>query len=368
VLHRVILRLAPALIILASITLWLGYSEAQKNDPFASYRDFVKKPLNITAPPLVKHYEHEEKLIREKLKLKLSQKERSILAGLHWILGLVDNDEEFAFLFPDFMLFMDKMSDCEDRIHQKEIVNLVIKTSFARAEKQLDKLFKDEDMARWRLIGLLPILLKHPEFISSYTDFYAKKWPNNTQEFKDKNASFSQALKNNNYKALFDYLVWPSFLHYYLAESKNNKILLPNDKFPEYLEEFKKFNYQVHDIRDPGFRDLGYLATHVVLALSNYGLVPLTQSDNSRKVHDYILSSFDKARELGDFDLFAEYIYCLKILEPQKNPGIEKLEQFLYDLQRPDGSWGSEKDFQTNPYTAIHPGGAALMALNQKSF
>lgn len=362
--YRTIIKFAPVLFILTSFTLWFGYAEA-KRDPFSRYRDFVKKPFEITKPEQALHYGAEEELIRSKLKLELSQKERSILAGLHWILGLTDDNDAFSALFPDFLLFLDKMSASEDRIHQKEVVDKIIKKTFARASDNLDKLFNNEDMSRWRFIGLFPILLKHPEFQEKYYSFYNKHWPDLKKAYAEKD-NFDQAIKNNNYHALFNYLVWPSFLHYYLRETKNI-LATPEDLFPTYLEKFKNFDYKDHQIDESAFRDLGYLATHVVLALTNYGLLPIAESTNTEKVKNYLESSFEKARQLGDFDLFAEYIQSYKILGLAHGEKIKELENFIYDLQRPDGSWGSERDFNTHPYTAIHPGGAALMALNQPS-
>jgi hypothetical protein len=362
-----IIKITPFFIIIASVALWFSYSKAQ-SDSFSPYRDFEKKALSINKPSFVKHYGAEEALIREKLKLELSQKERSILAGLHWILGLVDDDEAFAFLFPDFMLFIDKMSHCEDRIHQKEVVDAIIKKSFTRASSQLATFFSDKndaDMARWRYIGLFPILLKYPEFQEKYFNFYQERWPLIIKPFEVKDTSFSNALATNKYKAIFDYLIWPSFLHYYLADIKKAPVHTPPNHFPEYVEALKKFHYKNHPLKDPAFRDLGYLATHVVLALTNYGLLAAPDDENIKKVKKYLKSTFEKTKKLGDFDLFAEYIFCIKILEP-KNNKIPQWEKFLYDLQRPDGSWGSERDFVTNPYTAIHPAGAALMALNQQ--
>src|SRR6185436_2404269 len=111
----------------------------------------------------------------------------------------------------------------------------------------------------------------------------------------------------------------------------------PKDSFPEYLKAFEKFIYQDHQIEDPRFRDLGYLATHIPLVLTNYGEYELNNSMNAKNAKAYIESSFEKTRQLGDFDLFAEYIQSLKMFNP-KDRRIKDLERFIYSLQRPDGS------------------------------
>ena len=363
--NRLIYKLAPALFILVSIMFWLSQAQS-KNDSFSEYRDFEKKPIVINKPDKINYYHNEEALIREKLKLKLSQKEYSILAGLHWILGLADNDEAFQFLFPDFMLLMNTLSKSDTRIHQQEVIDKIIKASFARVQKDFAKYFPKEEMARWRFLGLFPILLRHPEFQEKYFSFYTKNWADIlSKDFASQEADYETALKEKKFKTIFDYLVWPSLLHNYLVKVSKPPIITPADKFPEYVNRFKSFDYPDYSIDQPGFRDLGYLATHVILALTAYGQEPMPEGEIKQKVQKYIESSFDKARILGDFDLFAEYIQSLKIINPKRDNKIKDLEQFLYDLQRPDGSWGSEKDFKTHPYTAIHPSGAALMALNQ---
>lgn len=362
--NKLVSRLIPALIFIGTFVLMLGYGHLTY-EPFSEYKNFKQGPLDIR-PKQLKYYPVEEKLIRDKLNLALSQRERAILAGLHWIISFADKDDNFNFLFPDFMLLMYKMTQAEDRAHQKEVAESIVKTSLTRAQDNLSKLFDKSDGARWAFIGLLPALVHYPDSQDKYHEFYKNHFkPNLTKEYRDEK-EYLEAIKKPHYKTLFDYLVQTSFLHYYLNKVKNPNIELPPDKFEWYLKEFEQFDYPDHPARSQEFRDLGYLATHVVLALTHYGEFPIADSVNKRKVEAYIDSSLEKAKELGDFDLLAEYVQCLKIFNPQ-DERIPELEEFIYSLQRPDGSWGSDRDFNTNPYTSIHPGGAALMALTQSN-
>src|SRR5580704_2892855 len=107
--YRFIKSRFVAVLLFVSFIFLVGYAR-HKQDPFSAYRDLVKKPLLIKEKKL-NHYAEEEALIREKLKLSLSDKEYSILSGIHWILGLADDDKNFKFLFPDFMLLIDALSN-----------------------------------------------------------------------------------------------------------------------------------------------------------------------------------------------------------------------------------------------------------------
>lgn len=365
--YKVIARTVPAVFIVGLLTtLLVGYVH-NKWDPFTPYKDFTKGPLSIK-PKKLKHYADEEQLIREKLKLDLSHRERVILAGIHWIITFADDDNNFDFLFPDFMLLMQKLTMSENRAHQEEVAKLIVKKSFARAENKLASLFSADEESRWNFIRLFDILARNPEFQNSYFRFYQKHFgPNLRLNYKADGTEFLKAIELADYQILFAYLLQTSFLHYYLAAVKNPSAVLPSDEFPRLLKEFESFNYILdHPVDSPQFRSLGYLATHIVLYLTNYGEFAIKDGTNKRKAQAYIESSFDKVRhQLGDFDLLAEYVQCLKILNPGEDQRINDLEKFLFSLQRPDGSWGSKWDFKTNPYTAIHPGGAALMALNQ---
>lgn len=360
--HKAIFKTLSVFSVLAAVSFSVAYAQ-YKYDPFSAYKDFIKKPLAIKSKKL-KHFGEEEQLIREKLKLDISQRERSILAGLHWIIVFADDEKNFKALFPDFMLLMDKMANSGDRIHQKEVAQAIIRKGFSRAYGLLTEWFDNSENAGWSFIGLFPLLINYPDLAKDYFAYYKKQWPDMSSKQSPPVKDFTDAMEDNNYKGLFDILVFTSFPHYYLKKAHNSPVSLPVDKFPQYLKAFEQFTYPEHQKEDPQFRNLGYLATHVPLVLTNYGEYALKQSLNAQKAQAYIESSFEKARQLGDFDLFAEYIQCLKIFNAQ-DPRIKELEKFIYSFQRPDGSWGSHKDFTTNAYTAIHPSGAALMALNQ---
>lgn len=351
------------LLTLGVITISIGYAQ-YRYDPFAPYRDFVKKPLLIKPTPL-KYFANEERLIREKLKLDLVPKERSILSGLHWVIGLADDEKKFKVLFPDFLLLIDSLSHGHGRVHQEEVAKAISKRALSMSLDKLSKLFENEPQSGWRFLGLLPVLSQYPELLKGYLSFYQKQWPDLHKDQAPSVKEFQEAVDKKRYQDLFDALVITSFPHYYRMKVKDSSALLPPDMFPGYLKAFESMVYKDHPIEDQDFRTLGYLVTHVPMVLTNYGEYKLPKGVNSEKAKAYMESSLKKAHQLGDFDLFAEYILCLKMFGPDDSPHIKDLEKFIFKLQRPDGSWGSKRDFATSPYTAIHPTGAALMALNQ---
>jgi hypothetical protein len=349
---------------LCSLGILLASYSGIKNDPYATYRDKEKKPLSIE-PKQLKYFFEAELLIRQKLKLDLSQREETILAGLHSLITFADNDDNFDRMFGDFMLLMNVLSHSENRIHQHEVVELVIKTSLLRIANKLDQFFDNSEQARWGFIWLLPIIEKYPEIKNTFTEFYRKNFGPHAAE--NDIEEFRQAMQTRDYKTLFGYLLNRSFLHYYLAMVKEPEPNLPPDTFEELLKEFKNFKYVDHDLKSSQFRGLGYLATHIVLFLTNYGQFSIRDGGITTDVKKYLESTLDKAYKLGDFDLFAEYIECMKILNHgATNSNIKNLEKFIYSLQHPDGSFGSER-YARDPYSTIHPTGAALMAINQSN-
>ncbi len=354
------LRFSLAALAIVSIGIVFGFKA--EPDTFASYRDSTKKPLAIKSKKL-NYFAEEARLIEEKLKLDLSVKERSILSGLHWVVGLMDDEKKLRDIFADFLLMIDSLTNSRGRIHQREVAIAITKKSLKLAQNNLGKFFDKEEASAWRFLGLLPMLVKYPTENKKYFAFYKKQWPDFETAKPLELKEIKQAIDKSSFQELFDALVITSFPHYYRIKSKKLPVLVPQDVFPSYLREYAKLNYKDFPLEDPKFRMLGYLVTHIPLVLTNYCEYQLPKNEVAKKAHEFIESSFKKARLLGDFDLYAEYILSLKMFGAKKDR-VADMESFIYDLQHPDGSWGSERDFTTSSYTAIHPSGAALMALN----
>lgn len=345
-------------------------SFAETTDPFARYRGPSGGKVSIQEKGLTK-FADAEKLILQKLKLDLSQRERAILGGLHYLITSLNEDSHFDGVFSDFILLLTTLSHSEDRVHQRDVIDVITRTSLARAQDRLPLIYKSDEKSRGNFLYILQALWRYKNFQGPYFDFYRRTFkpiPDNV--FQQLRHNFALTIATADYRGMFGLLVGPAMVHFYRAKETSSPALnLPKDDFVDYLKDFEKFRYiDDHPALTNQFRDLGYLATHVVLLLTNYGEFPLPGKKISRDAANYIEASLARVeKELGDFDLFAEYIQCIKLISRGRDERISRFEKFIYDLQRTNGAWGSDFDFMQSAYTAIHPTGAALMALNQSN-
>lgn len=361
-LKKVLTRVFLATVVVIMFVLLVGYLRF-KHDPFFAYR----APLKKVESESLKHFQAVDEVIKNALSLELSPRERAIILGMRFVIRFADKDVNFKFIFPSYLLLLHEMTSSEDRKYQREIAQMAVRASLLRAQKILPELYLKNESGRWQLIGILHILLKYPEYKTSFFDFFRERFGNYPATYtQNEGISFSTAIKTRRYKILGDYLINSSFLHYYLAKINEPELVLPQDLFPRYLREFEQFDYDVtHPISDNQFIDSGFLATHVVLILTNYGEFAIKDDSNMRKAQAYLEATLNQVQhDLGYLDLLAEYVQCLKILNPGKDPRILDLEKLLLGLQRPDGSWSSWQDFKSNPYDAFHPTWSVLTAIN----
>lgn len=339
-------------------------------DPFLAYRHWTSYSLSIKAVDL-ENNQNVEKLIREKQALNLTKKEVSILSGLHWLLGFIDDDKNFDDVFSDIIILFYELTRSEQRLIQNSVAKIVLKQSLERAIPKLEQLFPNTEEGRWDFIGILPIIADYSIYQQTYYSFYQKNFGGKPViNYQSGGVSFKQAVRNNQYEEIGDYLIDTSFLHYYLKKtqlnSSDNNILslLPKDNFKQYLKTFESFNYKHNLIDNDQYIDLAYLATHVVLVMTNYGETSIQSGINTQKVSEYIEVTYPKVRfKLGDLDLLAEYLQCLKIVS-KNNSNITSIEELLFSLQRSNGSWGTASDFKSEPYSIFHPTWAVLTGLN----
>ena len=346
------------------------------SDPYRNYRtweisNFAKTAQSVM-PVDLKNNQNIERSIREKLSLSPSARESAILSGIHWLLQFIDSDDNFNDVFSDFIILAYELSRAKNRAHQAAVAKLLLKQSLRRAQDQLPLLFPNDEQGRWDFIGILPIIAQTPEFQASYFDFYRKQFGDEIPEgYSSGNMDFKKAVQLNDYEIIGDYLIDTSFLHYYLkmtsaSTAHTDSIILPPDNFQAYLMTFESFDYNfAHPIDSDKFSELAYLATHVVLVLTNYGEFKIQPGIIRDKVNDFVRQTYQAVRyQLNDLDLLAEYLQCLKILNEGDEQLISETEDFLLSLQRPDGSWGTKNDFQQEPYIIFHPTWAVLTALN----
>jgi len=342
-------------------------------EPYATYQQpwLSNNDLSIQAIDS-QYYGEIESELRRALKEVEQPKERAILAGMHWLLGFADDDANFTDVFTDLVLALHELTYTKLSSIRAELGRELVVISLLRALPKLNELFEPTEAGRWDFISLLPMLNDYPELEPGYHEFY-QKWFSGLRDtsYQHPDGSFADALQAQDYAVIGDYLIDVSFLHYYLQQVSNSSLRLPPDTFPELLQQLTQFDYalpppeQVDD-----YFDLAYLATHVILVKTNYGELELTKDDpNTERVAQYFDKTYRRVRfELGDLDLLAEYLQCLRLLSGSaQDPRIPELEAFILSLQRSDGSWGRRDDFSGDPYEQFHPTWAVLSALNEES-
>lgn len=339
-------------------------------DSYRDYRAWSLKSIELQSVQLAFNQSNLQQVLVELEQLNSRQRSLTqldeVLAGLHWLIVFIDDSQHFQDLFSDFIIFSEELSRNSSYPQLAEIGSRLLVDSLQRAQVDLEIIFPADEDGLWDFIGILPIVAQVPEVKNTYLQFYEKRFSHLAkQAYQSEEMTFQQAIKQKNFHVIGDYLIDTSFLHYYQPTQNDLAIPLPPDTFQEHMQSFEKFDYPIElNSQSAAFSDLAYLATHVVLVMTNYGALPISTDINSQKVSDYINTTFPIVRfQLSDLDLLAEYLQSLKILQPADDPRIKMTESFILSLQRSDGSWGTAEDFAGEPYDAFHPTWAVLTAL-----
>jgi hypothetical protein len=361
------LKLISVIFVVLGIGLSLFYY--YKSTPFYDYKPIFSDELSIQ-PISLKHNQTLEKNIRKKLLLPLLEKEKRILSGLHWLLKFIDDDQRFNDVFTDFIILANELKR-GSRAHQSEIATQLLKNCLKRAIPKLKQLFPADEEGRWDFIGILPILSKSTEFRSTYYAFYKQNFSTNKipNYYEHHELSFNDAVNQSNFEVMGDYLIDISFLHYFIKSDTKNTLKLPANRFKHYLAQFESFNYNLElDKNSDSYSEQAYLATHIPLVLTNYGEFKIPSGINTDKVKNYIDKTYHSIRySVNDLDLLAEYLQCLKMLaKSNSDERIPELERLFFSLQRSNGSWGKQTDFDGDAYNMFHPTWAVLTALNHE--
>ncbi len=335
-------------------------------DPYHKYRESSDSVLAIK-PLTLKYNQSTEELIRDSFGVTKDKKEKSILAGLHWLLGFINKEENFQDVFTDFVILAAELARTDVRPMQKVAAQQLLQDTLTRGAEQLPNLFPADEEGLWDFLGILQIVYASEIHRSIYISFYQKHFSNlDKKAYTSGEHPFEEAVQVHNYEVIGDYLIDTSFLHYFIQKYPDNKLHLPPDEFESYLHQFNQFEYDISlEYDSNAFSDIAYLATHVVLVLTNYGENLIYTGVNRQKVERYLNETYTiVSNQLGDIDLFAEYLQCIKILYQSNDFRIAETEQFLLSLQRKKGSWGSKQYFIQDPYTRFHPTWAVLTGLN----
>ena len=287
----------------------------------------------------------------------------AILKGLKWSVLFVEKNKNFDYIFSDYLAMLYELTLNHNKpVIQKSAVQLV-NIALKRATHRLNKIFPKTLAGKWDYIAILPMIYQSKVPLTPFINFYKDYFPKENKEYYD--TSFQDALKTLNYDLLGDYLIDYYFVDWMERKFNHHPFNLPKNRFPKLIKKVTPLKY-IHKADSDDYHDQNYYVTHVILVLSQYGKRRLNNNSSlEKKLKAYIDKHYHEVRhEVGDLDLLAEFILCLKIYGEGNNPKIQEGKNYLISLQHSDGSWGTEEDKKGDPYDIFHPTWAVITTLN----
>lgn len=294
---------------------------------------------------------------------KIDERDRAVLKGLRWCVIFCDRDENFNFTFANYVTMLDELTLHHPKSGLENIVHNIILKDFERARSRLHDLFPATANGYENFITILPIAYHHQVPISPLKEFADRHFAK--VNLPDRLFEFRKAVKEHNYDRLTDLVVDAAFKNMAYRWKADRDFRLPADNYNIIMEECAKIPFLSKYDQDT-YHDQNYYATHVLLALNHYGQEPLKPSPTSDAVFFYLVNEYKTVRyRVDDLDLLCEYLYCFRQFAPKGVTFINEGEQYILSLQNPDGSWGTEEDFEGDPYDQLHPTWTAITLLVQ---
>jgi hypothetical protein len=289
----------------------------------------------------------------------------SILRGLRWCVTFCDNDVNFNFTFTNYITMLDELSLHESHPALTYIVHALILEEYRRAIPLLHKLFTKDADGYENFVSILPIAYRHHVPLEPLKKFALGRYANVTPISRLK--EFQDASKDLNYDLLTDLIVDATFVDMAYDMGASRDFRLPPDDYKAFMDQCAKIPF-LRKYNDDTYSDQNYYATHVVLALTHYGELPLKASATRDHVFRYLVSQYNTVRSLvGDLDLLCEYLYCFRLFGAAGGKFISEGERHVMSLQNSDGSWGTGSDFKGDPYDQLHPTWTAITLLAQEA-
>lgn len=301
---------------------------------------------------------------RELSSNKIDERDRAVLKGLRWCVIFCDDDENFDFTFSNYITMLDELSLHHPKAELEKIVHQIIIHEFDRVKPRLSGLFPADVDGYENFISILPIAYHHQVPIGPLKEFADRQFAK--VNLPDRLSEFRKAVKERNYDRLTDLVVDAAFKNMAYRWRADRDFRLPPDNYRTIMEECAKIPFLSKYGQD-AYHDQNYYATHVLLALNHYGQENLEPSLTADTVFFYLANQYKVVRDqVGDLDLLCEYLYCFKQFAPKGVEFIKEGERYVMTLQHPDGSWGTEEDFDGDPYDQLHPTWTAITLLVQR--
>jgi len=289
--------------------------------------------------------------------------DEAVLRGLRWVDEFIQRDENLYFIFSDCLLMLNELASRRPG-PVADTARHMLMECFQRGADNLSAIFEPNVSGKWDFISILSLVKTWHIPEQPFLEFYRENFPPTMR--LDYHEEFKKALSRVNYDMLGDILIDTSFAWFFNREFPNAEFDVPETGFAEYLKQITRLPYLYNFKRDPAaYSEQNYYVTHVVFVATNYGQKPMPEGKLARELKGYLLNEFPSVRhDDAEVDLIAEFIHCFKIFGMGDVPEVREAVRYLLSQQHPDGSWGTEEDFEGDAYDIFHPTWAVITALN----
>ncbi|MFZ2448320.1 MAG: hypothetical protein WAW37_18330 [Syntrophobacteraceae bacterium] len=285
----------------------------------------------------------------------------AVLRGLRWCVVLFDDNSKFDCTFSNYLMMLDELTLYRPYPALADIVHTLIVREFERALPRFRAIFPPDTDGYDDFIRILPVAYRHQAPIKPLKEFAARHFAGVTPI--DRLPEFRRAAKKRDYSSLTGLLVSATSLNMAYRCQAEKDFALPPDHYQTIVAECASIPFTARFNQD-AYSSQNYYATHVVLALNHYSQHPLIASATADKVFFYLAANYDTVRHrVGDFDLLCEYLYSFRQFGLEGVQFVSEGERYVLSQQREDGSWGTEEDFESDPYDQFHPTWTAVTLL-----
>ncbi len=323
-----------------------------------------KKPFPVNpAGSTTRNYNREEiRILREELDHTWLNAQRiSVIKGLLWLLDFVQDNDNFIFIFHNYIPMLYEVSVIHNDSVIRDIVRKVIKNEGLRGAGHAERIFtKDNEQDIILMIGILERVNaptgKYIEYFNKYLSGY------NGEKCRDE---FYSAAKSLNYDKLTDSICDYSHFRFAYKRGMQKSLRLPKDYQDEFLRTCESLPFKYTAADEDGYKDQNYYATHLVFVMTGYGEYPVNDTALARKLRKYILDNFPTVRtRVHDLDLLGEYVECMKIFGLGHRTEVREAVEYLVARQNSDGSWVKNRGKDDDPYDLFHPSWTSITAIH----
>ncbi len=321
--------------------------------------------LSKNLPPAFSSRQNPEPvcLLRQAINRSNSRVERSLLAGLHWLVKTVEKNASFDSIFPSYVILLDQLRQHHQLQPVGYIARLLLQNAFRRARPHLSDIFDKTMEDKWRFISILPLLYEYNISQKAYLKFYQTRFPKGFPNAKKK--LFAQALKKKDYEDLNNLLEQEARLYAFLKDHPRNPYALRASRLPQYLKQLTRIKLtETFQGNDEAYTDQNYLVLRWLSLLKTWG----KRTSNTRVLQTRLQTILQKEfatirHKTEDMELQATTTQRLLEMSNKKLP-LKSTIHHLISLQNIDGSWGTDEDFSKGTHLATRPTFTVLRALH----